>query len=562
MLQARLRAPDSSAAFSAAIQARYGEAVWSQWDWQDTRADVITGNEFFGAFLAAFGVVLLVAAGLVVAAVIGARVVARTRELGVLKAVGMTPRSLTALVLVEQLALAAVGIGCGFVVGGLVSPRLQLRVGQVLSPTGPSFSAATFVVAACAVGLLVGCATIVPAWRAGRIPASQAVTRGGSPVTVRLSRLGRLATRVRTGVAGSSGATDAFAQPVRAVLAVAALVITVVAVMVTLAFSRTVDRFSAEPALVGDPYDVVVIPDTVSSATIDQRLRTIDQAGSWFTATSRRGAVGSYVFQVRALGGDLERSGFVVREGRMPSAANEAVAGYGWLHALDAHVGQTVGLQMQGGVLQVTIVGRYSESEDSGEILQVPLSVLRQVEPDAAPGETFVTAAPGTTRAALTTTLRNLFGDGARVVSADAGDDDLGAFQAAFMSITFLVLMVGLANLVSGTALAVKERIRDLAVLRAVGFTPRQVRVSIAVRTTVQMAAALIIGVPLGVVVGRLMLDGVTGSVGIGPGLARYPAVDHMAVSVAVLLAIAVTVGLLAARSAVAGEVAEVLREE
>ncbi len=198
VLQTRLRDPDASGAFAAAVQRRYGDAVWSQWDWQDTRADVITESQFFGSFLAAFGVVLLIAAGLVIAGSIGARVVARTRELGVLKAVGMTPRALTGLVLAEQLALGAAGVVVGFLVGGLVSPLLQLRVAQVLSATGASYPLRTFVIAAVVVGLLIGLATFVPAWRAGRVPASLAVTRGGSPSRVHTSRLGRL-------LAGSSG---------------------------------------------------------------------------------------------------------------------------------------------------------------------------------------------------------------------------------------------------------------------------------------------------------------------------------------------------------------------
>ena len=158
---------------------------------------------------------------------------------------------------------------------------------------------------------------------------------------------------------------------------------------------------------------------------------------------------------------------------------------------------------MQGGELAVTIVGRYSESEDSGEILQVPLAGLRTIEPDAAPGETFVRATPDTSRATLGAALRTAMGDGARVINADTGDADLGPFQTAFFVITFLVLLVGLANLVSSTALAVNERTRDLAVLRAVGFTPRQIRTSVAVRTATQMLTALAVGVPVGLIVGR-----------------------------------------------------------
>lgn len=98
--------------------------------------------------------------------------------------------------------------------------------------------------------------------------------------------------------------------------------------------------------------------------------------------------------------------------------------------------------------------------------------------------------------------------------------------------------------------------------MRAIGFTPGQVRASVAVRTGLQMAVAVVIGVPVGLIAGRMMLDGVTRSVGIGPGLAPLPALGPVALSVASLVGVAIVIGLMSARSAVHGEVADILREE
>jgi hypothetical protein len=73
---------------------------------------------------------------------------------------------------------------------------------------------------------------------------------------------------------------------------------------------------------------------------------------------------------------------------------------------------------------------------------------------------------------------------------------------------TPVVLAVGLA---AGTIVAlaltlvasVRRRRRDLALLKALGFTPRQLIVAIACQATVAAVVGIIVGIPLGVVVGR-----------------------------------------------------------
>jgi ABC-type lipoprotein release transport system permease subunit len=50
---------------------------------------------------------------------------------------------------------------------------------------------------------------------------------------------------------------------------------------------------------------------------------------------------------------------------------------------------------------------------------------------------------------------------------------------------------------------SVRHRRRDLALLKALGFTPRQLTAAVAWQSTVVATIGIIIGVPLGIVVGR-----------------------------------------------------------
>ena len=63
--------------------------------------------------------------------------------------------------------------------------------------------------------------------------------------------------------------------------------------------------------------------------------------------------------------------------------------------------------------------------------------------------------------------------------------------------------LVALATLVHVLVTSVRRRRRDLAILRTIGFTRRQIVATIAWQATTIAVIALLIGVPLGFLVGR-----------------------------------------------------------
>ena len=52
-------------------------------------------------------------------------------------------------------------------------------------------------------------------------------------------------------------------------------------------------------------------------------------------------------------------------------------------------------------------------------------------------------------------------------------------------------------------AASVRRRRRDLALLKALGFTPRQLAAAVAWQATVTAVVGVVVGIPLGIVVGR-----------------------------------------------------------
>ena len=87
--------------------------------------------------LTTYTIVLLVVVFAVVAILVGARATAQHREIGLLKAVGVTPRQITAVFAIESAALGAVAVVVGFAVGALLAPRLAAPSAETMlgSPT-------------------------------------------------------------------------------------------------------------------------------------------------------------------------------------------------------------------------------------------------------------------------------------------------------------------------------------------------------------------------------------------------------------------------------------------
>ena len=110
----RLEDPLAVPAFAAqvrAIEPRIGVE-----DWLDEREEATESLRDIRIVLDIFGVLLLLAGGFVLATLIGGRVLAQTREIGLLKAAGLTPGQVARVFLVEQVSLGFAGVVAGLLV--------------------------------------------------------------------------------------------------------------------------------------------------------------------------------------------------------------------------------------------------------------------------------------------------------------------------------------------------------------------------------------------------------------------------------------------------------------
>ena len=129
----------------------------------------------FGLVYALLGLSVIVAF-LGIVNTLSLSVVERTREVGLLRAVGMSRAQVRRMITLEALLLAVLGTLLGLTLGLVFGVLLQ----RVLAPQGINVLAvpATQLAVFAALALIGGlCAAVWPAWRAGRMPVLGAISQ-------------------------------------------------------------------------------------------------------------------------------------------------------------------------------------------------------------------------------------------------------------------------------------------------------------------------------------------------------------------------------------------------
>jgi putative ABC transport system permease protein len=570
----RLAGPEASARVTAQAYRRYPENVLTGTDdWTEVRATVTEVNDIYSLLLGVFSIFALGAAGFVIVNAIGGRVIAQFREIGMLKAVGFTPTQVILLFLLENLALAIVATVAGIAAAALLAPGFLDETARVFNTTPTSaFDPGVALLVLAGVGAAVSVCTIVPAWQAGRIPIVQAITTGFARVQRRPSLLGRAAARLRLPVPVVLGIKDAFARPLRAWLTVAALSLTVVTATFSLGMELTLRDLRDDPGVFSDPFQIDVLRGNRADDDTRAFLATVPGVESVYARSDVNVRVPGHADSVllRAVDEPHDQMGYRVREGRMFAAPGEAAVGQGVLTMLGLEVGDELTLTLEDKPLRLRIVGRYVEGDEDGRTALISLESLRQqLRSDWPPSTYGLRLAPGASpdavrEAIIATAPPNRAGSRelAVLVYEDDASGPITIVRGILLGLNGILLVIGLVNLLTTALLGVRERVRDIGIFKAMGLTPGQVMVTVVTGTGLLATLAGLVGIPLGLLVTRLLFDQLGKQTNIGTGVGVVPSIPLLMLLIPATVALAVLAGALPARRAARVPVAEALRWE
>ncbi|MEO3804272.1 FtsX-like permease family protein [Nonomuraea sp. B1E8] len=541
----RLADPDAAQVVSQRVVVMLEDRLQRVYTWREVRSAMELDNRLLGTLLALFGVVGLVAAALALANAAGGRVLGQLRDLATLKSMGFTRGQITLLLVVEHGALGLLGVALGALAGWGV-------MAAVLGPTSVAPVPVLAIVAGTA--LVVLAAVGLPAWRGGRTPPIPAAP--ASPPRGHLSRLARLALLVRLPPALVLGTRDAFTRRVPAFLTAFGLAVPMMMITIGLGVWATLDNFLSHPEQVGQHAGLYVRPGKLEASEAGRIAGRDKDVAAVYPGTDVNALAPGEArsVRVRAVGSSTEPYPFPVVEGRRYARQGEAVAGQGLLDLLGIKIGDRVRLTVGGSPLIVRIVGRTVEPDQDGVVLSVGLDSL--AAKDSVPPEYYALALrPGADRAEVRGRLLAESAEGLDVQAAVNPADRLSIIRVVIVALIAVLALIGLANLLTASALGLRDHAFDLAVLKAMGLTPRQVMATLVTGTGLLVVLGVGAGAAAGasVVTGLIDLQGHTS--GVGAGIGRPPSPLTLAVAVVIAVGAALAVALIPARRAARAQV-------
>lgn len=507
---------DIDAGMAAVTAGLPAGAVLADQSYLTVKDAVVSGTGQYMPFLVAFGLLGLVVAILIVANVISGAVVSGFRHIGVLKAIGFTPRQVVAVYLVMVSVPAVAGAVLGTVIGHFGSQPMLTTAFRGVGLGEVAINPWVDVVAVVGMPLLVLLAALLPAWRAHRLPAAQAISAGSAPRTGRgrKAQLWLSGTRLPRSV--SLGLGLPLVRPARTALTMAAVVLGVMTVTFASGLIASVTKY-AEVADRTEAVQVYAHPvNPEAAAAMDPEQVRSTMAGLPGAAN----VVAEVYIPVSALGyaqgvdvdflqGETAGMGYAEQlvAGRWIGAPGEVVFSSKLLQQLGKQVGDRVTLTLGAGSADVLIVGRmmggeldnayadwdllaamapghevrpdwitYQVQLDAGADVDGYLAAVREAVPGVSPQANAGLSQYTLTVTSLSTTLTLVLG----TVAA------LGVFNTVVLN--------------------ARERRRDLGMLKSIGMTPRQVVLMMVTSMAALGVVGGILGVLLGIVVHRQVM--------------------------------------------------------
>jgi hypothetical protein len=487
--------------------------------------------------LGVFGGLAGLAALLIAGQVVGRILRVGADEAGTLRALGASP----AMTLCDSLA----GLLGAIIVGSLLAAAVAIGLSP-LTPLGPVRPVYPSSGIACdwtvlgfgvvALIVILGSLSVILARReASRLssPHNREAWRP-EPAVVRSAATAGLPTPVLTGLrfALDSGRGRSTA-PVRS--AILGAVLAVVVLVATVTFGASLDNLVSHPALYGWNWNFAMLSGYAGQEDLPQgQIATLldhdREIAAWSGANFASAKLDGQTVQMLT-----ERPGAPVAppllSGHGLLGTDQVVLGRTTLAALHKRVGDTVTftdglakprrLRIVGTATMPTI----SDGLDMGTGAAVattdfPAALLNpQEDPIPGPNAILVRVRAGTSSAAA---YHSLIEINIKVDAIPNDDGPAGGVVSVLrpaeivnyrsMGTTPAILGTGLAvgALVAlGLTLvaSVRRRRRDLALLKTLGFTQRQLAAAVAWQSSVAVAVGIVIGVPVGIVVGRFLWD-------------------------------------------------------
>ncbi|MGH9014743.1 MAG: FtsX-like permease family protein [Acidimicrobiia bacterium] len=488
----------------------------------------------------AIGLTVFAGIAAISALVVIGLVVARLVSLGsderdTWEALGLTRAQRAVALALSSLAAAVVGSALALMGAWLASPLMPLGLARQAEPSpGFQFDVLVLVGGSAVLAAVLCSIALLLAWRHARPVSTQASLRP-SPLR-RVFEIANIRPTLGIGLrAALEPRRGRGAVPARSTLVAAT--VAVLGVVSVFVFGASLDRLASTPALFGVGWDVAVDdnraerpdPDRPCSGLLGTRVEHqpgVDTVAGICNLIVEVEGHPISAFGYMSMRGSIEPT---VLKGRAPRAADEIALGSATFHTVGRRIGEKVRVEGPGGTAPFDIVGRVvlpslgdAQAVADGAVLTgAGLDRLDDPVAELSHGWVVATIADHADPRVLEGRLARL---------PDVGDpetigvetprlplevrrlrqvNDLPFFLAGFLA------LLGAAAIGYTVVTSIWRRQGELAVLKTLGFTRRQVAAAVVWQATTIACVGIALGIPLGVVVGRRTWRAVSDNTGI-----------------------------------------------
>lgn len=527
----------------------------------DNANNIKEGLKGFQTFLLVFGGVALFVGAFIIFNTFSMLIGQRIRELALLRAVGASRAQVVRSVLVEAVAVGAIGTTIGLAVGvGFAAglPPLVRAIGGGDIPHGSLVFAARTFIASYAVGIgITALAALVPAVRASRIPPVAALRDAVLPaaslrraaiiggallaagvvalvpglksslslvglgavliflgVTVLSPIIARPVVRIVSapfmrGVPGRLGRLNAIRNPRRTSTTAGALMIGIALISAASVLGASVkasinivikDAFAADFDVGSKSFDTGLPPSIAQQLAQKPQLAEVDRLGSAPALVDGHKTPELTALPPRAIGNTVALNPFA---GEMKLGPGLMLIDRTTANKYGYQPGQQLTVQFERGrPHSLTLNGVYKDNQLVGSALVDPSE--RANFPDPLDAVILIKKAAGVSmtdaRAAIEDVTRNY-----PISKVQTRDDFIGdvtqtinGFLAFITGLLVFSVAIAVIGIVNTLVLSVIERTRELGLLRAVGLARRQMRNMIRVESIVVAVYGAVLGLAVG----------------------------------------------------------------
>lgn len=514
------------------------EALTGTQSWLAVKQVQSANTAAFVPFVVAFGVLGLVLSVLIITSVVGGAVGSATRRIGILKALGFTPGQVVRAYVAQAAIPAGIGVVLGALVGNLLAIPVLHGAENGFNSTGFAIPLWIDVMIPGAALVVVTLAALLPALRAGRLSAVQALAVGRTPGAGRGRRAQRIAGRLPIPRTIGLGVANPFVRVSRSSLTGATILFGTVTVTLAVGLALSLNDVQNHRAL--DSAGAVLVdtggggiaggnavrrpaPGSTPTAPADPRVVAAAIAAqpgtrSYYGTAWARVHVGGIAgtTNVRAYEGDASwATADQLVSGHWLRGKNDAVVTGRFLTAAGVQVGDTLTISAGARSTRVQIVGEIFALEDDGMDLLTSTATLAALGQPARVTEFQVELRPGTDLHSYLAQLTAALPTGVDAVPSRGNHSDvIAAMDALIALLTIMLVAVAALGVLNTVMLDTRDRTHDLGIVKALGMTPRQ---TVAMVLTSVGAIGLLgagIGVPIGIALHHIVVPVMADSTG------------------------------------------------